>query len=1111
MNGQSGGVVSCLVELRETIREQHYADETAVVQSLADEAGRVLCDKSRAGIVHRARRLVRSCRAGGHRAGTLDVFLQEFGLSNREGVALMCLAEALLRIPDNATADKLIREKIREGEWTAHLGRSDSGFVNASVWGLMLTGKLVTPEADALSDPGAWLRRLVSRMGEPVVRKAMLQAMRILGRQFVLGRDIGEAMRRSRAHRERGVRFSFDMLGEGARTFSDAEGYFRAYRHAIDAIGALERANDPVSANGISVKLSALHPRFELARLGRLSAELAPRIKSLALRAKSHGLGFSIDAEEASRLEPTMDLFEALAREPELAGWDGLGFVLQAYQKRAPCVADWLVALAGATARRLTVRLVKGAYWDTEIKHAQEHGLPDYPVFSRKANTDLCYEVCAARLLAAGPETIFPQFATHNAHTACTVLALVGKYQNDSGSNDATNADKRVESDAIDTDHANSDGIRGARSDSPSRSLNPQGESETCRFEFQRLHGMGHTLYARMMRDTRQPLRIYAPVGSHRHLLPYLVRRLLENGANSSFVNRFLDSGVPVDVLIRDTLARIASHGDHRHAHIPAPTGIYRLAGEQRTGAAGIDLDAPQALSRLMTDVRRAKTNGWRADAIVGGGPHGATAWPVPSPSDRRVTVGLATESGTREVDAALELAVGAQPQWNAIGGKARGSVLDGAADLLEARHGDFIYLIAAEGGRTLEDALAEVREAVDFCRYYGLQARQKFEAPLRLPGPTGEVNELRLTGRGVFACISPWNFPLAIFLGQVTAALAAGNSVLAKPAEQTPLVAAEAARLLHEAGVPEDVLQFLPGQGSRVGAQIVGDGRVGGVAFTGSMETARQIEQDLAGRPGPIVPLIAETGGQNVMLVDSTALPEQVVDDVIVSAFQSAGQRCSALRVLYVQDEIADEIMGMLAGAMRTLVIGEPLDRATDIGPVIDEQAQGILEQHVATMNRSGRLVARCGLPSSCKHGSFFAPHAFEIDSIRRLQREVFGPVLHIVRYRASDLDVVIGEIEATGYGLTLGVHSRIEGFAREVFEKTRAGNVYINRNMIGAVVGVHPFGGRGLSGTGPKAGGPHYLLRFASERTLSDNVTAKGGNVELFGLQERWTPLPE
>ncbi len=1037
--GQAEG---SLAQLRGAIRSASLLDEGRSVQNLVGEAeGREALDRAQA--------LVERCRAAGHRAGTLDAFLLEFGLASDEGVTLLCLAEALLRIPDEPTADALIAEKVRSGDWGAHFGHSRSLFVNVSVWGLMLTGRLVTPPPDAQDNPQAWLRRLASRLGEPVLRAAVAQAMRILGGQYVLGRTLEEALRRGRSLAERPLTgFSYDMLGEAARTYADAERYFEAYADAIDTLGRAQPSAEAEAAQGVSVKLSALHPRFEQRQRVRVLDELAPKLKTLALKAKQHGLQFTLDAEEAARLELNLDIFEGLAKDPDLADWPGLGFVLQAYQKRAPLVADWLVELAARTGHRFAVRLVKGAYWDAEIKRAQELGLSDYPVFTRKAHTDLCYEVCAARLLAA-PEAIFPQFATHNAHTLSTVLQLA---------------------------------------------------RQTTSFECQRLHGMGQLLYAELREAVR--LRVYAPVGSHRELLPYLVRRLLENGANSSFVNRFLDRQAPVHELVRDPLQSAITDGGAHHPKIPAPPSLYRHAGEERTNAKGCDLDDPVELDGLISAMDEAQQRPHRAGPIVAGALRHANGIPAFSPADRRRQVGTVTPSTDSDIDAALECAAEAQPAWDERGGAERAAVLNRAGDLLESHCAALMGLIVAEAGRTVADALAEVREAVDFCRYYGLQAKRGFDGPKGLPGPTGEINQLSLHGRGTFLCISPWNFPLAIFVGQTSAALAAGNSVVAKPAEQTGLVAAAATRLLHEAGVPAGALHLLPGDGAQVGNALVRDSRVAGVAFTGSTATARTINRRLADRGGPITPLIAETGGQNAMLVDSTALPEQVVDDVIASAFHSAGQRCSALRILCLQEEIADEVLTMLAGAMQTLVIGDPLDPATDVGPVIDGGAVQALEAHVATLNRMARPVAACELPAECRHGTFFAPCAFEIDAVEQLRAEVFGPVLHVVRYPRRTLGALIEAINRTGYGLTLGVHSRMDGFADEAFAKALAGNVYVNRYLVGAVVGVIPFGGRGLSGTGPKAGGPHYLLRFAAERTRTDNAAAKGGNADLMNL---------
>ncbi|MGE0623923.1 MAG: bifunctional proline dehydrogenase/L-glutamate gamma-semialdehyde dehydrogenase PutA [Pseudomonadales bacterium] len=1041
-----------LSELRTRIRRATHADEAEVVSGLITAAQRSLDPERRRRVLAQARDLTARCREHAGEAGTLDAFLQEFGLSNPEGVALMCLAEALLRVPDDDTADRLIAEKIRAGDWSSHLGRSESLFVNGSVWGLMLTGRLVTLDPAIEADTGRWVRRLVSRVGEPIVRAAVMQAMRILGRQYVLGRDIEEALERAGGRADTGDLYSFDMLGEGARTWEDADRYFTAYRDAIIAIGATADADDPARNHGISIKLSALHPRFEAAQQAAVLAELPERLEELAGLARDRKLGFSIDAEEAARLDLTMTLFEQLARAPALAGWEGLGFVLQAYQKRAPLVADWLIALAGSCDRRLMVRLVKGAYWDAEIKHAQVQGFADYPVYTRKPNTDLCYEVCAARLLDGG-DRIYPQFATHNASTACQVLELG----------------------------------RGRQ------------------FELQRLHGMGELLYDELFRGQggpRAPLRVYAPVGSHQDLLPYLVRRLLENGANSSFVNRFLDDDTPLVELIRDPLAEARRSDTCRHAGIPTPPGLYRFDGEDRDNSAGLDLDDADVLADLVAARAAAEERVYASQPLPVTDGTGA-ALDIRSPSQQRRIIGRVQEASEADVEVAIAAARAAQPAWNRQGAQHRAAALERAAALMEQDRVELMYLLGAEAGRTVADALAEVREAADFCRYYAMQCRRLF-ADVSLPGPTGEDNVLSLHGRGLFACISPWNFPLAIFTGQIAAALAAGNGVLAKPAEQTPLIAARAVALLHEAGVPADLLALLPGAGERIGPLLTADERVDGIVFTGSTDTARTIQRSLAARSGPIATLIAETGGQNVMITDSTALPEQLVDDVIDSAFRSAGQRCSALRVLYLQEDIADKVTHMLEGAMSTLVIGDPLDPATDVGPVIDDEARAGLERHVTRLEERARLICRLPLPDDCADGTFFPPQAFEIGSILELDGEVFGPVLHIIRYRPDALDRIIEEINATGYGLTLGVHSRIEGFAREIFARVRVGNTYVNRNMIGAVVGVQPFGGEGLSGTGPKAGGPNYLPRFAVERTYTDNVVARGGNAALFELDE-------
>jgi RHH-type proline utilization regulon transcriptional repressor/proline dehydrogenase/delta 1-pyrroline-5-carboxylate dehydrogenase len=883
-----------------------------------------------------------------------------------------------------------------------------------------------------------------------VLSQAVTAAMRVLGRQFVLGRTIGEALERARAAEREGYRHSYDMLGEAARTAADARRYAGQYEAAIDAISAAAAGRGPIEGPGISVKLSALHPRYEVAQCERVRAELLPVLRGLAVRAKAGGIGFTVDAEEADRLDLSLDLFEALALDPALAGWEGLGLAVQAYQKRALPALDFLADLARRAGRRLMVRLVKGAYWDSEVKRSQERGLDDYPVFTRKVTTDVSYIACAKRLLA-DPGAFYPQFATHNAQTIAVVLELAG-----------------------------------GRSD----------------WEFQRLHGMGEALYREIVPEDRlgRPCRIYAPVGSHEDLLAYLVRRLLENGANTSFVNRLVDEKAPIDQLVADPVAKLRRLERKRHPAIPVPPLLY---GEERRNARGLDLADRGVLEGLARSMEAAASADWHAGPVIGGvAVGGGAARPARNPADRRHVIGEVREAGAAEIGEALHRAARAAPLWNAVPAAERAQILERAADLFEANGPALMARIVREGGRIVPDALSELREAVDFCRYYAMRARHDF-APRRLPGPTGERNTLMLEGRGVFACISPWNFPLAIFTGQMVAALAAGNAVVAKPAEQTPLVAAEAVRLLHEAGVPGDALHLLPGGGD-VGARLVADPRVAGVAFTGSTETARAINRSLAGRDGPIVPFIAETGGQNALVVDSSALPEQVVADVIASAFDSAGQRCSALRVLCLQSDVADRILAMLAGALHELAIGDPALLATDVGPVIDEEAKEMLAAHAERMARDGHLVAALELPQGSEHGSFFAPHLFEIARVGELEREVFGPILHVVRWRGDRLEALLDEIVATGYGLTLGIHSRIDETVRRVTARVKVGNTYVNRNMIGAVVGVQPFGGEGLSGTGPKAGGPHYLYRFATERTLSIDTTAAGGNATLLSLGE-------
>ena len=1041
--------------LRAAIRDAHRLDETAAVSRML-AAAEIPAD-SRDRIAATARHLVVAVRRERLGKGGLDAFLQEYALSSPEGVALMCLAEALLRIPDAETIDRLIRDKIASADWQRHLGHSGSLFVNASTWALMLTGRLLRPDHGE-GDLGSVLRRFVARSSEPVWRQAVTAAMRILADQFIMGRTIEEALERAREAERLGYRHSFDMLGEAARTMADAERYRAAYERAIAAIGKAAAGRAIEAAPGISVKLSALHPRYEMAQRDRIIRELLPSLLGLAREARDAGIGFTIDAEEADRLELSLDLVEALALAPDLAGWDGLGLAVQAYQKRALAVIDWLADLAGRARRRFMLRLVKGAYWDSEIKRAQERGLDTYPVFTRKVATDVCYLACAKRMFAAGG-AFYPQFATHNAHTIAAILET-------------------------------------------SRGRTANGDD----WEFQRLHGMGEALYAEIVGPDKmnRPCRVYAPVGSHENLLAYLVRRLLENGANTSFVNRIVDEREPIDEIVADPIERLARLKVKPHPRIPLPRDLFWPV---RRNSRGLDLADPRALAELRGGLTEALQRKGRGGPIVGGVEFAGAGEPVFDPSDRRRQIGTVANARPEAVAQALARAARAAPSWDQTPADSRAAALERAADLYEHNRAELMALIIREGGRTIPAALSEVREACDFLRYYAARARADFARPELLPGPTGERNQIALHGRGVFACISPWNFPLAIFTGQIAAALAAGNAVIAKPAEQTPLVAAAAVRHLLAAGIPGDVLHLLPGPGASIGGALVADPRIAGIAFTGSTETARAINLALArrpGPPGPIVPLIAETGGQNAMIVDSSALAEQVVGDVLTSAFDSAGQRCSSLRLLYLQDDIAERILAMLAGAMAELRIGDPALLATDIGPVIDEEARQPLECHAARMAGAGRLIYECRLPLGTEHGSFFAPRAFEIDSADRLEREVFGPILHVIRWPADRFDAVLDEIAATGYALTLGIHSRIDDTVSHILARLGIGNSYVNRNMIGAVVGAQPFGGERLSGTGPKAGGPRYLHRFATERTVSVDATASGGNATLLSLDD-------
>jgi RHH-type proline utilization regulon transcriptional repressor/proline dehydrogenase/delta 1-pyrroline-5-carboxylate dehydrogenase len=996
-------------------------------------------------LAHRIASRLRQRKNAAGRAGLVQGLLQEYALSSQEGVALMCLAEALLRIPDAATRDALIRDKIADGQWQAHAGRSPSVFVNAATWGLLLTGKLVATHSEA--GLSTTLTRLIGKGGERLIRKGVDLAMRMMGEQFVTGETIAQALDHARKLEAEGFRYSYDMLGEAALTAHDAQHYRTAYEQAIHAIGKASAGRGVYEGPGISIKLSALHPRYARAQYARVMDELYPVLRELALLARRYDIGLNIDAEEADRLELSLDLLERLCFEPALAQWKGIGFVVQAYQKRCPFVIDFVVDLARRSGHRLMVRLVKGAYWDSEIKRAQIDGLEDYPVFTRKAYTDVSYLACARKLLAA-PDAVYPQFATHNAHTLAAIHEMADPAAYAPG-----------------------------------------------QYEFQCLHGMGEPLYEQVVGPVEagrlgRPCRIYAPVGTHETLLAYLVRRLLENGANTSFVNRIADPTIAIDTLVEDPVATIDRMAITEgaiglpHPAIALPAALY---GEVRKNSKGLDLSSDDSLRALRSALQAGASEAWSAGPMLADAdtpsPTPRATQPVRNPADLRDVVGVVGDATPADVETALAHAVRIAPTWAATPPAQRAAQLERAAGLLEEAMPRLLGLLAREAGKTFANGIAEVREAADFLRFYAAQARRDFAAGTHRP-------------LGPVVCISPWNFPLAIFVGQLAAALAAGNPVLAKPAEQTPLVAAQAVRLLWQAGVPQAALQLLPGRGETVGAALVGDARVQGVMFTGSTEVARILQGSLVerlGADGRPVPLVAETGGQNAMIVDSSALAEQVVSDVVASAFDSAGQRCSALRVLCVQDDVADRVIEMLKGAMAECRIGNPAMLAVDVGPVIDAEARDGIERHIAAMQQRGRRIHRQARDAdrNTALGTFVVPTLIELDSLSELQREVFGPVLHLVRFRRRDLGALIGQINGTGYGLTLGVHTRIDETIAQVVEQARAGNVYVNRNMVGAVVGVQPFGGEGLSGTGPKAGGPLYMFRMLAARP--DDVMAR------------------
>ncbi|WP_028694972.1 trifunctional transcriptional regulator/proline dehydrogenase/L-glutamate gamma-semialdehyde dehydrogenase [Pseudomonas cremoricolorata] len=1020
--------------LRSAITAAYRRPEQEMVPMLLEQARLTSAqaeatNKMAAGIAEK----LRNQKSASGRAGVVQGLLQEFSLSSQEGVALMCLAEALLRIPDKGTRDALIRDKISTGNWQPHLGNSPSLFVNAATWGLLLTGKLVSTHNE--SGLTSSLTRIIGKSGEPMIRKGVDMAMRLMGEQFVTGETIAEALANANRFESKGFRYSYDMLGEAALTEHDAQKYLASYEQAIHSIGKASNGRGIYEGPGISIKLSALHPRYSRAQYERVMEELYPRLLSLTLLAKQYDIGLNIDAEEADRLELSLDLLERLCFEPTLSGWNGIGFVIQAYQKRCPYAIDYVIDLAKRSRHRLMIRLVKGAYWDSEIKRAQVEGLEGYPVYTRKVYTDVSFIACARKLLAV-PEAIYPQFATHNAHTLSAIYQIAGQ------------------------------------------------NYYPGQYEFQCLHGMGEPLYEQVVGKLSEgklnrPCRVYAPVGTHETLLAYLVRRLLENGANTSFVNRIADHSISIQELVADPVASIermaAQEGSIGlpHPRIPQPRDLY---GSERANSAGIDMANEHRLASLSCALLSTAHHDWKALPMLACASSEEAAADVLNPSDQRDVVGKVQEATVEDVDNAVQCAINAAPIWQATPPAERAAILERAADAMEAEIQPLMGLLVREAGKTFANAIAEVREAVDFLRYYALQARTDLSnADCRPLGPV--------------VCISPWNFPLAIFSGQVAAALAAGNPVLAKPAEQTPLIAAQAVRLLLEAGIPEGVLQLLPGRGESVGARLVGDERVKGVMFTGSTEVARLLQRNVAGRldaQGRPIPLIAETGGQNAMIVDSSALTEQVVIDVVSSAFDSAGQRCSALRVLCLQEDCADRVIEMLKGAMAQSRLGNPERLSVDIGPVIDAEAKAGIEQHIQGMREKGRAVYQVALADAAevKRGTFVMPTLIELDSLDELKREIFGPVLHVVRYNRRNLDGLIEQINASGYGLTLGVHTRIDETIAKVVDNVNAGNLYVNRNIVGAVVGVQPFGGEGLSGTGPKAGGPLYLYRLLSTR---------------------------
>lgn len=1047
-------------ELRVRIQQSYLLNEEQAVENLLGHFTNQSAQFN-VNIKNTATELVETIRNTDQKLAGIDSFLKQYKLSSEEGIALMCLAEALLRIPDADSSDSLINDKLKDKDWASHIGKSDSFFVNASSWGLLLTGKFVGLNKNISDNPKDYISKIITKTGEPVLRKAMLTAMQVMGKQFVLAESIEDGVKESQSKNLRKYLYSYDMLGEAARTAKDAETYFAAYLHAIHVIGKSSGTDNPFNSAGISIKLSALHPRYEFNQESRVMNELLPSIIKLCEVAADYDIGLTIDAEESERLEPSLTILEALFKQPKLKYWQGLGFVVQAYQKRTPAVLDWIESLSSKHNRRIMIRLVKGAYWDSEIKKAQAEGLSDYPVYTQKFTTDVAYLKCVDKLLS-NQKAFYPLFATHNAHTVAYVL------------NKAAKDDE---------------------------------------YEFQCLHGMGEVLYDQIVNNYKKPVRIYAPVGEHKDLLAYLVRRLLENGANSSFVNRLVDKSLSVEHLIENPIEKLSSVEHKRHPNILTPAAMFT----DRVNSAGLNLADTKEIEQLHQYLRNNQANTWQlydgAAEITNNDNVNSDnnsdnnntnkAIDIQNPATAKA-IGSYYSCNTTEVDEAMLRAQSAFVEWDRKGGKARADVLLKAADLYEENRSELIQICMLEAGKTILDADSEVREAVDFLRYYAQQAIQHFESKTVLPGPTGEKNEYYMAGRGVFVCISPWNFPLAIFTGQLSAALAAGNCVLAKPAEQTPIIASRAVELLNQAGVPADVLQLMLGSGTEIGGALTGHAGISGVTFTGSTATAKRILHNVVSGDGPIIPFIAETGGLNAMIADSSTLVEQLVDDCISSAFQSAGQRCSALRVLYVQEEIYDKVLSDLRGAMAELIVGDTAKIETDIGPIIDQAALDNLNTHIEQQQALGRSVYRGqeATPSEQGAGFYFSPAIIEIDSILDLSEEVFGPILHIVSYAFDDLDQVITDINATKYGLTFGIHSRINTKVDYISQRINAGNIYVNRNTIGAVVGVQPFGGEGLSGTGPKAGGPNYVTRFGTERVISTDTTAAGGNTSLLSM---------